>query len=165
MAVVCVLAFQANGSPEKPTAASRPTPHASASARPTTPAAPPPVPQGGDTGKRIVYSVGQNRVWVVSQTGSVATFLVQPGTVPAQPGVYYVSKRKETGVGTDGVSIEHAVYFEYTAETWVAFSAPVSDKVTPPDPSLHTGAVRVHRADALKIWNNTVKGSTVVVVK
>jgi hypothetical protein len=165
LAVVCVLAIQANGSPEKPTAATRPTPHPSATAKPTTPQAPPPVPQGGDTGKRIVYSVSQNRVWVVPKTGAVASFLVQPGTVPAKPGVYYVSKRKPTGVGTDGVNIEHAVYFEYTAETWVAFSAPVDDKVVAPDPSLHTGAVRAHRADALKIWDNTVKGSTVVVVK
>ncbi len=165
LAAVCVLAFQANGDvPAKPTAG-HPTPHPSVSTRPTAPQTPPPVPQGGDTGKRIVYSVSQNRVWVVSKTGSVSSFLVQPGTVLAKPGVYYVSKRTPSSTGTDGVAIEHAVFFEYTAETWVAFSAPVSDNVTAPDPSLHTGAIRVHRADALKIWNNTVKGSTVVVFK
>lgn len=165
MAVVCVLALQANGSPDKPPAAARPTPHRSAPARPTTPQPPPPVPQGGDTGKRIVYSVSQSRVWVVSKSGAVATFLVQPGTVPAKPGVYYVSGREAVRTGADGRQVEHVVFFEYTAETWVAFSAAVNDELTPPDPSLHTGAIRAHRADALKIWNNTVKGSTVVVVK
>jgi hypothetical protein len=101
----------------------------------------------------------------VPKTGAVASFLVQPGTVPAKPGVYYVSQRTASKIGGDGAAIEHVVFFEYTAETWVAFSAPVDDKVVAPDPSLHTGAVRAHRADALKIWNNTVKGSTVVVVK
>jgi hypothetical protein len=104
-------------------------------------------------------------VWVVPKSGPVSTFLVQPGTVPATPGVYYVSKRVPSSVGTDGKKVENVVFFEYTAESWVAFSAQVDDKVTPPDPHLRTGAIRMHRADALKIWNNTVRGSTVVVFK
>jgi hypothetical protein len=163
MAVVTVLAIQANGSPAKsPVAAPTPKPSAS---RPHTPAAPPPVPAHSNTGKRIVYSLSQSRVWVVPPSGTVSTFLVQPGTVPATLGTYYVSKRKDTGVGTDGTKIEHAVYFEYTAETWVAFSAPVDDKVTKPAPSLHTGAVRAHRADETKLWNNTVICSTIVVLR
>jgi len=163
MAVVAVFAVQASGSPVKTPVASH-KPHPTVTATHPAPTTPPPVPQGGDTGKRIVYSVGKHRVWVVPKSGPVATFLVQPGTVPARPGVYYVSKRRPAGVGSDGVSIEHIVYFEYTAETWVAFSAPVDDKLTKPAPSLHTGAIRAHRADATRIWNNTVVGSTVVVV-
>ncbi|SEO15584.1 L,D-transpeptidase [Actinacidiphila rubida] len=164
MVVVSVLAFQASGSPPAdPTAA--PTPHPTVSKPHAVPTTPPPVPTGGDTGKRVVYSLSQNRVWVVTKTGAVSTFQVQAGTVPATPGVYYVSKREASAVGTDGKQVEHLVFFEYTAESWVAFSAPVDDKVTAPDPGLRTGAIRVHRADALKIWNNTVKGSTVVVFK
>ncbi|MFI1096335.1 L,D-transpeptidase [Streptomyces sp. NPDC020917] len=164
MVVVSVLAFQASGSTSaNPTAA--PTPHPTATKPHSAPTTPPPVPVGGDTGKRIVYSLSQNRVWVVPKSGPVSTFLVQPGTVPATPGVYYVGNRVPASTGTDGKKIEHVVFFEYTAESWVAFSAQVDDKVAAPDPNLRTGAIRMHRADALKVWNNTVRGSTVVVFK
>lgn len=135
---------------------------------PTQPPHPstPPLPANSGMGKREVYSVSQSRVWVVppSDSGPIASFLVAPGTVPARPGTYFVSKRKPAGIGTDGAKVEHIIYFEYTAETWVAFSAPIDNKVTKPDPSLHTGAIRGKRADIAKIWNNTVTGSTVVVV-
>lgn len=165
MAAVSVLAIQASGSSPsgKPTAAG-PTPHPTATKQ-QAPQAPPPVPPHSDTGKRIVYSLSQNRVWVVPRSGPTSTFLVQPGTVPAQVGTHYVTGRNATGTGADGVKVEHLVFFEYTAETWVAFSAPVNDKVTAPSSSLHTGAIRAHRADETKIWNNTVIGSTVVVLK
>jgi len=76
-----------------------------------------------------------------------------------------VTEREPSLVGSDGKQIEHAVYFEFTAETWVAFSAQVDGKVDKPPATLRTGAVRGTRADIAKIWNNTVKGSTVVVVK
>jgi hypothetical protein len=165
LAVVSVLAIQASGSPVRNPVVAHPTPHPSSSVKPTRSAPPPPVPVGGDTGKRIVYSISQNRVWVVPKSGPVSTFLVQPGTVSATPGVHYVSGRTATGTGTDGVPVEHIVYFERTASTWAAFSAPVDDKVTPPPSDLRTGAIRAHRADELKLWNNTVRGSTVVVFK
>jgi hypothetical protein len=164
MAVVSVLAVQAGGSPAK-TPVATPTPHHTTAAKPSTPPPPPPVPANSGTGKRIVYSLSLHRVWVVPRAGAISTFTVQAGTVPAQPGTHYVSKRKSSGTGTDGAAIEHVVYFEFTAETWVAFSAPTSDKITAPDPSLRTGAIRAHRADELKIWNNTVDGSTVVVLR
>lgn len=165
MVVVSVLALQANGTvTDAKSSSPSPTPHPSAS-HSQKPTPPPPVPTGGDTGKRIVYSIGQHRVWVVPKSGPVATFLAQPGTVPPTPGVYYVSKRVENSTGSDGAKVEHVVFFEYSAETWVAFSAPLDDNVTPPPKNLRTGAIRVHRADELKLWNNTVRGSTVVVVK
>ncbi|WP_329135164.1 hypothetical protein OG552_20980 [Streptomyces sp. NBC_01476] len=163
LAVVSVLAIQASGSPSA-TPAAAPTPHPTTS-KPATPPPPPPVPPNSGTGKREVYSLSQQRVWVIPPTGPVSTFTVVPGTVSAKPGTYFVTKRPDSVVGGDGAAVEHVIYFEYTAETWVAFSARIDDKVTKPDPSLHTGAVRGHRADIAKIWNNTVNGSTVVVVK
>ncbi|WP_335978482.1 MULTISPECIES: L,D-transpeptidase [Streptomycetaceae] len=164
MAVVSVLAIQASGSaPGGKPATAAPAPHPSASKQ--SPQTPPPVPAHSDTGKRIVYSISQHRVWVVPRSGPTSTFLVQPGTVPAQVGTHYVTGRNATGTGSDGVHVEHVVFFEYTAETWVAFSAPIDDKVTAPSSALRTGAIRVHRADETKIWNNTVIGSTVVVLK
>ncbi|WP_037912110.1 hypothetical protein [Actinacidiphila yeochonensis] len=165
MVVVGGLAVSASGSAGKPTAAP-PAPKHTAATHPHTQAPPPPVPANSGDGKREVYSLSQQRVWVVPpNNGAVSTFTVVPGTVPAQPGTYYVKKQPAQMVGGDGRKIEHVVYFEYTAETWVAFSAQVDGKVDKPDPSLHTGAVRGTRADIAKIWNNTVNGSTVVVVK
>jgi hypothetical protein len=163
LVVVTVLAIQANGSPVKsPVAAATPRPTATHA---QTAAPPPPVPPHSNTGKRIVYSLSQSRVWVVPPSGKFSTFLVQAGTVPATPGTYFVTKRNATGTGSDGVTIEHAVFFEFTQETWVAFSAATDDKVTKPKASLRTGAIRAHRADETKLWNNTVVGSTVVVLR
>jgi hypothetical protein len=164
LAVVSVLAIQASGSP---TASSAPAPSPkSSTTRAATPSAPPPVPPNSDTGKRIVYSLSQQRVWVIPPAGTpVATFTVTPGTVPATPGTYYVDNKQATSVGSDGAHVEHVVFFEFTAGAWAAFSARVDDQVLAPDPGLRTGAIRAHRADITKIWNNTVKGSTVVVLK
>ncbi|WP_405585829.1 L,D-transpeptidase [Streptomyces sp. NBC_01190] len=166
LAVVSVLALQASGSPAG-TPAAAPKPRPTATSRPTTPPPPPPVPANSGTGKRIVYSLAQQRVWVVPPAGKpVSTFTVTPGPVPAKPGSHYVTGHvaQPTQPGGDGAKIEHVVYFEYTAETWVAFSARVDDKVLKPPPSVHTGAIRAHRADIAKIFDNTVIGSTVVVL-
>jgi hypothetical protein len=166
MIAVSVLALQASGAPAAKVKAAPPSPHPSVTSRPHTPAPPPPVPARSGTGKRIVYSLSQHRVWVVPLSGKpTATFTVQPGTVPAKPGLHLVTGRKATSTGADGVSVEHVVFFEYTAETWVAFSAPTDDKVTPPPASLHTGAIRIHRADGTAIWNATRIGSEVYVVR
>jgi hypothetical protein len=162
LAAVSVLAIQASGSP---TASPAPPPKPSTTLA-ATPSAPPPVPPNSDTGKRIVYSLSQRRVWVIPPTGTpVATFTVTPGTVPATPGTYYVDHKTATSVGSDGAQVEHVVFFEYTAGAWAAFSARVDNQVLAPNPGLRTGAIRAHRADITRIWNNTVKGSTVVVLK
>jgi hypothetical protein len=164
MVGVSFLALQANGAPAKPSAAS-PSPRPTAT-RPHTPPPPPPVPAHSGVGKRIVYSLSQHRVWVVPAVGKpVDIFTVQPGTVPAKPGLHLVTGRKATSTGADGTAVEHVVFFEYTAETWVAFSSATDDKVTAPDPSLHTGAIRSHRKDGTAIWNATRIGSEVYVVR
>ncbi|WNI17141.1 hypothetical protein [Actinacidiphila sp. ITFR-21] len=164
LAAVSVLAIQASGNPAH-TVDARPAPRPT-TARPTTPPPPPPVPPNSGTGKRIVYSLAGQRVWVVPPAGApVSTFTVVPGTIRARPGTFYVGKRRAADTGSDGTAVEHIVYFEYTAEAWVAFSARADDTVAKPDPSLRTGAVRGHRADIAKIWDNTVTGSTVVVLR
>jgi hypothetical protein len=165
MIVVSVLALQASGAPAKSSSAP-PSPRPSVTVRPHTPPPPPPLPAHSGIGKRVVYSLSQRRVWIVSLSGKpVRTFTVQPGTVPARPGPHLVSGRKATSTGADGVAVEHVVFFEYTAETWVAFSSATNDQVTAPSPSLHTGAIRSHRADGTALWNATRIGSVVYVVR
>ncbi|WP_225848689.1 hypothetical protein, partial [Streptomyces sp. HPF1205] len=166
MIAVSVLALQASGAPAAKNNAAPPSPRASATTHPHTPPPPPPVPAHSGIGKRVVYSLSQHRVWLVPASGKpVTTFTVQPGTVPPRPGPHLVTRRKSAGVGTDGASIEHIVFFDYTAETWVAFSSATSDKVAAPDPSLHTGAIRSHRAQGTAIWNATRMGSEIYVVR
>lgn len=166
MIAVSFLALQASGAPVAKSSSAPPSPRASVTAHPHTPPPPPPVPANSGTGKRIVYSLSQHRVWIVPASGKpVTTFTVQPGTVPARPGPHLVTRRKSAGTGTDGASIEHIVFFDFTAETWVAFSSATDDKVSPPSPSLHTGAIRSHRADGDAIWNATHLGSKVYVVR
>ncbi|MFF4014292.1 hypothetical protein [Streptomyces sp. NPDC001843] len=119
------------------------------------------VPAGSGTGRRVVYSVGQKRVWLVGADGkSQRTFAVWPGTVTPSKGAYSVTFRRETGTGSDGVRIENAVYFGAAN----AFSNAVDGSSPSPDPSLRTGAIRERAADGKAMWDFAAKGTPVQVV-
>ncbi|MFF4396831.1 hypothetical protein [Streptomyces sp. NPDC001480] len=163
LAIVFVLSLQARK--EIPDgglaggAAPEPSAKASHSAAPKTPRYE--VPAGSGTGRRVVYSLGQKRVWLVGADGkSQRTFAVWPGTVTPAKGAFPVTFRRETGVGSDGVQIENAVYFG----TSNAFSNAVDGSSPSPDPSLRTGAVRERAADGKAMWDFATKGTTVQVV-
>ncbi|MEU5125500.1 hypothetical protein [Streptomyces mobaraensis] len=132
--------------------------------------APPAVPSGSGTGKRVVYSVGQKRVWLVSgdtkgDTKGVRSFEVTPSTVNPQPGTYAVTSRDLNGPGSDGVRLEHIVRFLRDANGVVfGFSAAVDGSPPQPDPSKKTGGVREKPADGLAMWEFAPKGTKVVVV-
>jgi hypothetical protein len=162
LAVVFALSLQARKDvPGELAGGASPTPSvkASHSAKPRTPQYK--VPAGSGTGRRVVYSVGQKRVWLVGADGkSQRTFAVWPGTVTPAKGAYPVSFRRATGTGSDGVRIENAVYFGTTS----AFSNAVDGSSPSPDPSLQTGAIRVRTADGAALWAFATKGTTVQVV-
>ncbi|WP_189916240.1 hypothetical protein [Kitasatospora xanthocidica] len=180
LAVVSLLAFQANGAQDragvaKPAvttaAAGTPTTAApSASATPTVP--PPPVTTG--TGPRVVYSVSSHYVWLVDpkKTPQVAAaFQVAPGTVEPTPGSYAVYSRTPTGTGTDGRQIEHVVRFAQQNGVVFGFSAAVdgttstTDPKTPTaDPKAKTGGIRSGRAEGQLLWDFAPKDTKVVVV-
>ncbi|NED05790.1 hypothetical protein G3I55_29535, partial [Streptomyces sp. SID6648] len=75
--------------------------------------APAPVPEGSGTGRRVVYSVGQDRVWLVDASDATRrSFKVWPGTVDPAPGKYSVgTRRQDPTTGSDGVRIEQIMYF------------------------------------------------------
>ena len=86
IAAVTVLAVQADKGPHPKASAARPSvsasAHTSTSPKPHATAAP--VPASSGTGRRIVYSVGQKRVWLVDASDKAGrTFAVWPGTVIA----------------------------------------------------------------------------------
>ncbi|WP_424891481.1 hypothetical protein [Streptomyces sp. XH2] len=186
LAGVGFLAFQAEAAPDKPQAS-----HASASGEAKDKGkdgapgddgsgggsgkdggqgqekAVPDVPAGSGTGQRVVYALGQKRVWLVGADGKAThSFEVAPSAVNPQPGPYKVTSRDATGTGSDGKAIEHVVRFHQNAAGVVfGFSAAVDGSL--PDPASgtkKTGAVRESPADGRAMWDFAVNGTKVVVV-
>ncbi|MFE7189095.1 hypothetical protein [Kitasatospora sp. NPDC057541] len=137
LAVVSLLAFQANGAQDRAVAANPGTSTTAASSGPAAPATPsatptPTVPAlptaGTGTGLRVVYSVGTHYVWLIDPKKTpqvVAAFPVTPGTVEPAPGSYPVYSRTQSGTGTDGKAIEHVVRFAQQNGVVFGFSAAV----------------------------------------
>ncbi|MBC9727549.1 hypothetical protein [Streptomyces sp. TRM68367] len=168
IAAVAVLAVHADQGPHPTATANRPSTPAHAGASPTpTASAPARVPDGSGTGRRIVYSLGQKRVWLVDASDVARrTFAVWPGTVTPDPGTYTIGSRTEATTGTDGVQVEHIVYFAFQDGVSVAFSNAVDGSAPPPPAEgTETGGIRMRKADGAAVWTFGTKGTTVVVVK
>ncbi|MEU9439688.1 hypothetical protein AB0D42_01910 [Streptomyces sp. NPDC048304] len=169
-AVVVALAVQADHGP-RPIAAAVAKPSASASsgahgpATPKTPAAPA-LPDDSGTGRRIVYSLSGKRVWLVDATGKpTRTFTVWPGTVSPQPGRYSVTVRTQSLRGSDGVEIEHVVYFTKAQGVNIAFSNALDGSSPPPADGKKLGGIRLHKEDGAALWSFGDQGTSVTVVK
>ncbi|WP_345621690.1 hypothetical protein [Streptomyces ziwulingensis] len=167
-AAVTVLAMQADQGPKPTAAAVSPTPSASATASPS-PSTPPParVPDGSGTGRRIVYSLGQKRVWLVDASDAGRrTFTVWPGTASPDPGSYTIGSRTEATTGSDGVEVENIVYFALADGVNVGFSNAV-DGSSPPPPAAGatTGGIRLHKADGAAVWKFATAGTQVTVIE
>jgi hypothetical protein len=166
LAVVCVLAVQASGSASKDRAGSTPTPGASSSHPAHVKPRPPAVPRPSGQGKRVVYSLSADRVWLVDGHGRlVRTFRVRPSAVDPVPNSYKVYSRSARTIGSDGVPIEHVVRFASLGPTVIGFSAAINRSMPTPLPSKHTGGVRETRADGAAMWKFAVVGVKVVVVE
>jgi hypothetical protein len=125
------------------------------------------LPRGSGTGERVVYSVDDDRVWLVSAGNRVQrTFRVSPGTVDPPPGMYWVTSRSHAVTGTDGIPIEHVVRFTSVDGVVIGFSAAVDDAgQTVPDPGVKTGGIRETRADGDAMWRFATIGVRVVVIR
>lgn len=126
------------------------------------------LPAGSGAGERVVYSVDDDRVWLVSAHNRVQrTFKVRPGTVDPAPGSYAVMSRSNLITGTDGVPVEHVVRFAMVGEVVIGFSAATGGQTpdTDADPTVRTGGVRESRADGTAMWNFATIGVPVVVIR
>ncbi|MFJ1567623.1 hypothetical protein ACIOG8_25975 [Streptomyces erythrochromogenes] len=170
IAAVGFLGYQASATaPAHPpqAVAQEPAPAASpAAAGKQDPAKPVPVPEGSGTGVRVVYSVGQKRVWLVGDAAQqqLKSFSVMPSTVHPKPGTYLVGSRSGSVTGSDGVPIEHVVRFATQEGVAVGFSARVDGATPEPDPKKKTGGIRMSRADGEAMWAFATISSKVVVV-
>jgi hypothetical protein len=164
IAGVAVLAVQADKGP-KPVAA-RPGASASAHPKPTRSAGPAAVPDGSGTGRRVVYSLGRRTVWLVDASDAARrTFGVWPGTVSPDPGTYTIGTRNEGPIkGTDGVQIEHIMYFALKSGVNLAFSSAVDGSSPPPPSGTPTGGIRMRTADGAALWTFGSTGTKVTVV-
>ncbi|MFD9092821.1 hypothetical protein, partial [Streptomyces collinus] len=134
--------------------------------RPPRPPAPRAAPPAPPPGRRIVYSLGGKRVWLVDATGKASrTFTVWPGTVNPQPGSYSVTLRTQSLTGSDGVQIEHVMYITKVAGVNVAFSNALDGASPPPANGQKLGGIRVHKADGAALWSFGDLNTKVTVVK
>ncbi|WP_336110338.1 hypothetical protein [Streptomyces sp. PTD9-10] len=170
-AAVVFLAVQAEHGPHPTAAKARPSASASASAGAHAPAkpkpsGPPALPEGSGTGRRIVYSLGEKRVWLVDATGNAGrTFTVWPGSVSPQPGRYSVTLRIQSLKGSDGVEIEHIMYFTKVSGVNIAFSNALDGASPPPANGKKLGGIRMHKEDGAALWAYGDQGTKVTVVK
>ncbi|MFF8725498.1 hypothetical protein ACF073_03265 [Streptomyces sp. NPDC015171] len=125
------------------------------------------LPSGSGSGERVVYSVDDDRIWLVAPGNRVQrTFRVQPGSVDPPPGIYWVTSRSNAATGTDGIPIEHVVRFTSVNDVAIGFSAPVdSGSSAMADPSLKTGGIRESRADGNAMWQFATIGVRVIVIR
>ncbi|MEU1706427.1 hypothetical protein ABZ478_13615 [Streptomyces sp. NPDC005706] len=167
-AAVVTLGVQAERGPHptavaaRPSASASPRPHVSADPKPS---APPALPDGSGSGRRIVYSVGEKRVWLVDATGqAVRTFTVWPGTVSPRPGRYSVTLRTQSLKGSDGVEIEHVMYFTKAEGVNIAFSNALDGSSPPPAGGQKLGGIRMRKQDGAALWSFGDTGAKVAVV-
>ncbi|MFF0423013.1 hypothetical protein [Streptomyces sp. NPDC004520] len=171
VAAVCFLAYQASANAPadlsvKPRATGTAAPSAAPSGGPKKPAADPlAVPADSGTGERVVYALGDRRVWIVDgRNKATRTFKVWASTVDPLPGAYAVTSRSGSVRGSDGVQIEHVVRFATAQDVAIGFSAAVDGSTPSPDPARKTGGIRMKRADGDALWTFAVIGAKVVVV-
>ncbi|MFJ3663911.1 hypothetical protein ACIPPM_26020 [Streptomyces sp. NPDC090119] len=168
-AAVVALAVQADHGPRPAAPAAHARPTASASPTPSTtptPSGPPALPEASGVGRRIVYSVGTDRVWLVDATGeSSRTFTVWPGTVDPAPGRYSITKRTPATPGSDGVPVEHVMYFTVASGVNIGFSNAVDGASPPPANGTKTGGIRLHKQDGAALWSFGDFGTKVSVVE
>ncbi|MFC8716902.1 hypothetical protein [Kitasatospora sp. NPDC057198] len=171
LAVIGLLAFQANGAASRAVAAvpsassAAPSASATGSDRPAVP----PLPAESGSGLRVVYSLKDQQVWLVDPKKPnpvLASFKVVPGNTLPAAGTYSVASRTAAGTGTDGRQIEHVVRFAQQSGTVFGFSALVDEKAPAPSqaPGTKTGGIRATRADGQLLWDFAPNGTRVVVV-
>lgn len=167
VAAVGFLAYRAQAN-VPPSLGSRPEASAkpSATKAPRDASNPTALPSGSGIGERVVYSVDDDRVWLVSADDRVEnTFPVIPGSVDPAPGTYAVTSRSLRVTGTDGTLVEHVVRFTGVGGVAIGFSAAVDGGVPTPDPAVRTGGIRESREDGETMWMFATIGQKVVVIR
>jgi hypothetical protein len=123
------------------------------------------LPDHSGKGVRVVYSLGEDRVWLVAAGDKVRhTFKVVPAGVDPVPGSYPVTSRSGRVTGSDGVPVEHVVRFTKNRGTVIGFSAAVGPTPEGRPTTGATGGIRESQEDGTRMWKFALVGMKVVVV-
>lgn len=131
------------------------------------------LPAGTGTGKRVVFSMSRQRVWLVNAKGVPArTYLVSGSlTNNLKPGRYDVYSRSRWAVGIDDSGVmEYFVRFTRGKNAPIGFhsiptkdGAPLQKVAQLGTPQSH-GCIRARLADAKRLYEFAPTGTDVVVV-
>jgi hypothetical protein len=132
----------------------------------------PPLPPNSGTGRRIVYSNGQQRVWTVEANGIVSNTWAASGKHGLPPfGTYHIQWRRDPD--PDGsLTLRHMqAFWQSPNGGWVGFHEiprdangnPIEDDTSLGTPLSH-GCVRLSASAAATLWGWAGIGTTVVAV-
>ncbi|MET7637532.1 hypothetical protein [Streptomyces sp. NPDC005438] len=168
LAVVGFLALQANAAADRDHGDRRPqgAPSSDGKSEKERPRKPAAVPADSGEGRRIVYSLKLQRVWLVGEGEKVTrTYRVTASAVSPKPGRYQVGTRSAHITGSDGVPVENVVRFATVEGVTIGFSAALNGSTAAPDPDgPKTGGIRESRADGKALWAFASTGTPVYVV-
>jgi hypothetical protein len=131
-----------------------------------------PLPADSGEGRRVVFSEGQQRVWLVGTGDRVQHTYLVSGSVydNLDPGTYSVYSRSEQAWGIDDSgSMKYFVRFAHGDNAAIGFhDIPIDDgepvqTVSELGTPLSHGCIRQRRADAKLLWAFAPLGTTVVV--
>ncbi|MFF3659768.1 hypothetical protein [Streptomyces olivochromogenes] len=167
VAVVGFLAYQASANvPDtlgKPLAGASKVPTTKAPRDKKNPVA---LPTASGRGERVVYSVDDDRVWLVDVNNRTErTFKVTPGTVDPAVGTYAVTSRSKAVTGSDGTQVEHVVRFSVVDGVAIGFSSAIDGSTGSPDSTKKLGGIRETRKNGTAMWNFATIGVKVVVIR
>ncbi|WP_398939654.1 hypothetical protein [Streptomyces sp. IB201691-2A2] len=169
LAAIGFLAYQASADVPGGLGSSRPAESSTTAAAkaPRDTKHPTALPSASGTGRRVVYSVDDDRVWLVGGGDRVKrTFRVTPGTVDPPPAAYVVTSRSGKITGSDGIAVEHVVRFTNVSGVAIGFSAAVDGSTSAPAPSKkRLGGIRESREDGTAMWEFATIGTRVTVIK
>ena len=130
------------------------------------------LPARSGEGRRVVFSEGRQRVWLVAANGEVERTYPVSGSLHdnLDPGTYEVYSRSEQAWGIDDSgSMKYFVRFAQGDNAAIGFhDIPIDDgervqTVAQLGTPLSHGCIRQRRADAKVLWDFAPLGTTVVV--
>jgi lipoprotein-anchoring transpeptidase ErfK/SrfK len=158
-------------------AASAPNPRSTTPGSTTTPPGSttggqePALPPHSGTGRRVVFSESEQRVWLVEDDDEVARTYLVSGSVydNLDPGTYEVYSHSVTATGVDGSELRWMVRFAQGDNAAIGFhwiprmdGKPMQSRAELGTPLSH-GCVRQATPDAKALWRFAPVGTTVVV--
>lgn len=131
------------------------------------------LPAGSGTGRRIVFSETEQRVWLVRKNGSVRRTYLVSGSLEdnLDPGRYSVFSKSRWAVGVDDSGVmEYFVRFAEGQNAAIGFhtiptklGTALQSRAQLGTPQSH-GCIRQAKADAVSLWKFAPEGTTVVVL-